>query len=88
MTQSIQPNENVYVSITFGNIPREKANAIVEEIEHMAQGYDMSLDWGSPIGDQPTPVFEETADAVGSAPVTQAPATSTADEAVQDATNG
>lgn len=78
MSQPIQPSENVYVSLTFGNIPRAIANEIVADAEEHAQGYDFSVDWGAPIGaDDPTPVADEAADAVNpetpSTPLAQDP---------------
>lgn len=86
MTQSIQPDENVYVSITFGNIPRSIANEIIADAEERAQGYDLSVDWGSPIGaDDPTPVADEAADAVN--PETPSTPIST-DGPVENSTNG
>ena len=70
--------DNVYVSITFGNIPRDKADEIVQNVEELAEGYDISVDWGSPIGaDDPTPIADEAADAVNpdtpSTPLSDAP---------------
>lgn len=73
-----QPSDNVYVSITFGNIPRLKAEEIVEKAQEIAGDHDVSVDYGSPIGsDDPTPIADEAADAVDpstpTAPVSDTP---------------
>lgn len=71
--------DNVYVSITFGNIPRPVAEEIVEKAEELGKDYDVSVDYGSPIGsDDPTPIADEAADAVDpstpSTPLSDTPA--------------
>lgn len=64
--------DHVYLSVTFGNIEREKAEKIVQDIEEMAGDTDFSVDWSDPIGeDAPTPVADQAADAVGGDPTAE-----------------
>lgn len=61
-----QPTDNVYLSISFPNIPRAKAEEIVQNVEELTGDHDVSFDWSDPIGaDDPTPVADQAAEATG-----------------------
>jgi hypothetical protein len=64
-----QPTDNVYLSISFPNIPRDKAEEIVQNVEELTGDHDVSFDWSDPIGENdPTPVADQAAEATGGDP--------------------
>lgn len=61
--------DRVYMSLSFGNISRETAEAVRAAAEQAAGDTDFSVDYGTPIGaDDVTPVADEVAAEVGGDP--------------------